>query len=96
MVAKKSKAKSKAKKAKASKAKVAASTEKLPMINELSFVMMFHGISEDYQELLKEDPVEYMFSVYNMELTMDLKVVENDAKNVHLTLPYYRPTLADK
>ncbi len=104
MVAKKSKAKSKAKKAKASKAKKAPATKKvakkdkptLPMLNELSFVLMFHGLDEEYRELLKEDPAEYMFSVYNMEISFDLKVVENDEKTINLALPFYRPAIGNK
>ncbi len=97
MVAKKSNAKSKAKKAKASKAKKAAKPKPtLPMLNELSFVLMFHGLDEEYRELLKEDPAEYMFSVYNMEISFDLKVVENDEKTINLALPFYRPAIGNK
>ncbi len=68
----------------------------LPPLNELSFVMMFANIKDEHRDLFIEEPAEYIYSLFNLELPMELSVVENNKKTMHLALPYYTPQILNK
>ncbi len=65
--------------------------KRLIITNEIAAALLNSEISEYEKSLLEANPKNFLFTLLKMDFEDDvkIKVLANDDKMVHLTLPYY-------
>ncbi len=64
---------------------------RIPVTNEIAIALLDSEISEYEKSLLEANPKNFLFTLLKMDFAdaTEVKVLKNNAKMIHLSLPYY-------
>ena len=64
-------------------------SNKLPFTPEFGATLLSKSITDAELGTFKTKPADFLKSTYDIDLTAEVKVIENNNDTINLTLPYY-------
>ena len=64
-------------------------SNKLALTPEIGATLLSKTVTDSQSATLKSNPVDFVKSNYDIDVTSEVKVIENSADTINIVLPYY-------